>query len=90
MKVALQWQNTCQKCKKSKISTRQREMRFVRYSGGDDFAMFSHMPTNDVLEAIHFNSYKEAAKYLYENRNGLFGPDTTFPRQATITTSVKL
>jgi hypothetical protein len=64
------------------------EMRYVKYSGNEDFAMFSHVNTNDVLEAIHFGSYREAAAYLDQHRNGIFGPDTTFPREATITTVV--
>ncbi len=66
------------------------EMRYVRYSGGDDFAMFSHVPTNDVLDAMHFSSYREAAAYLDKNRNGIFGPKTTFPREVTITIGVEL
>ncbi len=66
------------------------EMRYVRYCGDEDFAMFSHVNTSDIHEAIQFGSYREAAIYLDKNKNGIFGPDTTFPREATITTSVKL
>jgi hypothetical protein len=52
--------------------------------------MFSHTNTNDVLEAIHFSSYKEATKYLDEHKNGIFGPNTTFPREVTITASISV
>ncbi len=42
-KVQLTWQNTCQKCKKSKTSTRHREMRSSIYQGpcGDSFCYAS-------------------------------------------------
>jgi hypothetical protein len=64
-------------------------LHFVRYSGNDDFAMFSHVPTTDVHEAIQFRSYKDTAGYLSENRSGLMSPDTTFPREVTITASIE-
>lgn len=60
------------------------------YVARSDGGMFSHVNTNDINEAIQFGSYRAAAAYLNEHKNGIFGPDTTFPREATITTLVKL
>lgn len=65
-------------------------MRYVRYCGGEDFAMFSHTMTNDVLEALQFDSCQEAFAYLDKHQNGLPSPDTTYPREATIKVSVRL
>ncbi len=62
-------------------------MHFIRYSGGDDFAMFSHVPTVDVLEAMHFGSYAQASKYMEENKNGM-PTDEVWPRRVTITATI--
>jgi hypothetical protein len=63
---------------------------FVSCSPDDSFAMFRYVPTPDVLAAIHFGSYREAADFLHRNGSGLMSPSTTFPREATITVVVKL
>jgi hypothetical protein len=65
-------------------------MRYVRYCGDEDFAMFSHTVTDEVLEALQFNSCREAFNYLNRNACSLFHSKTTFPREATIRTIVKL
>lgn len=64
-------------------------LHFIRYSGGDDFAMFSHVPTPDVLEAMHFDTYVQATKYMDANKNGM-PTDKVWPRRVTITATIEL